>query len=320
MSDEQEFMELATKTSRPGRERPVGRDEMDEPMGPEEEKTGKLVQYSEFYDGMIPTTKTFDKLPPGIYHIESTPNGTYFSPQKVVTDNLLRLPDSKSDEVIAEIERFWTLKAKFKQFGFTHKRGFLLWGPPGSGKTATLSFVSKQLVATGGVVILGNCHPITLSDMLAKHREIETDRPVVVLFEDIDTLIKQHGESQILALLDGESSIDNVVFLATTNYPEELDGRVVNRPSRFDRVVKIDMPNAAARGLYIKSRGVPGDIEKWVELTNGFSIAHIKELIIGVCCFGNDLDKDAERLKKMAKQPKSDDTNEKVGFGFGSAR
>lgn len=282
-----------------------------------ENLVGKLCQYSRYGQGFLPTGSTIRILKPGVYDVGVGQAGEFFLPHSIVTDRLLRLPDSKSDAVITEIENFWPLKQRFKDFGFIHKRGILLWGPPGSGKTATVSFIMNQMVAGGGLVILGDsCTPTNLANALAKLREIEPERPVVVVLEDIDTIINNYGESDVLSLLDGESSIDNVVFIATTNYPEELDGRVVNRPSRFDKVIKIGMPNVEARKVYLKSRGLETiiDVDAWAEATEGFSIAHIKELIVGVCCYGNEFKAEIGRLKRMFIRPSSSDGEGRLGF------
>lgn len=319
-ADIEEFMEAAKGAKKPdhddydGYQDPPVQKSLDE----DAIKTGKLVQYSEFGPGFLPTTKTVATLPPGIYTLLVTNAGTIFNPHKVFTDDLLRLPDSRSDEVIAEIEKFWTLKEKFKSFGFSHKRGLLLWGPPGSGKTSTVAFIMKQMVGAGGIVLLANTNPLVTSGALSNLRQIEPERPLVVIMEDLDTIISNYGESEVLSLLDGESSVDNVVFLATTNYPENFDGRVTNRPSRFDRIVKIDVPNDAARKIYLESRGIGKNgesLDKWVESTKGFSIAHIKEAIVSVCCYGLSFEATIKRLQDMGKKkPKSDDLK-KMGFG-----
>jgi hypothetical protein len=313
MSDAEEFMSLAAADSSQ-HTAPTAAEPTATIASDSDDDAGSLTQWTRMLDGFAPTTSTLSKLPPGLYQIISTNRGDYFSECEFVTDNLLRLPDSKSDQVIKEIEDFWTKRSIFKKLGFTHKRGFLLFGPPGSGKTSTIAVVTKDLIKAGGLVIMGNIRPSILATNLADLREIEPDRPIVVLFEDIDTLIQRYGEAEILSLLDGEASIDHVVYLATTNYPENLDGRVVNRPSRFDKVVKIGMPNAEARAMYLRSRGIERDITPFVELTNGFSIAHLKELIVSVCCFGNDLEEEAERIRNMAKTPKSDEEKPRTGF------
>lgn len=278
---------------------------------------GALVQYALHGQGYLPTTATKQKLDAGVYDIITTSSGNTLVKHEIVTDKLLRLPDSRSDEVIAEIEKFWTLKPKFQAYGFTHKRGILLWGPPGSGKTATISVIISQTIKSDGVVFIGNSvHPVNLSDILSKFREIEPDRQLIVVLEDIDTIIENFGESEVLSIMDGEKSIDNVVFLATTNYPENLDGRIINRPSRFDRIVKIGMPSAAAREFYLTNRAIGNDIDvhAWVAATEGFSIAHIKELIVGVCCYGNSFKSEVERLRKMFNKTSSHYNDNTIGF------
>jgi AAA+ superfamily predicted ATPase len=282
---------------------------------------GSDCQYAFNGPGFVPVSKTAARLSAGVYSITSINNQWTFIPHDIVTDNLLNLPDSKSEFVIKEIERFWTLKQAFKDFGYTHKRGFLLWGPPGSGKTATVAMVIKNMVNRDGVVFLADMPPAVVTSMLRRFRSIEPERPALVILEDIDAYVREHGESNVLSILDGESSIANVVYIATTNYPEHLDPRVINRPSRFDLLMFIDMPNAASRKLYLESRKTglsPADIDRWVKDTDGFSIAHLKEVIVGVCLFGKPVNDEIKRLRSMMKtRVSSEDTRGSVGFGNG---
>lgn len=287
-----------------------------------EEKLGALTQYASFGGAYTPTSNTIKTLPPDCYTLQMTMDGSIiFKPQKLVTDNLMRLPDSKSDEVVAEVSKFWGLKGKFKKFGFAHKRGFLLWGPPGSGKTSTVSITINDMVKGGGIVILGE-NPMILSKALGEFRAIESERPLAVILEDIDTIISNYGESGVLSILDGEAQVENVVFIATTNYPERLDGRVINRPSRFDKIVKIGMPNAQAREMFLKAKlettvtkdSKTGEVVDLVKETEGFSIAHIKEMIISTYCQENPVKEVLERLKKMKQKPSSDSENSRLGI------
>lgn len=329
-TDEEKFMEASTpatteegEPSSPAERRNhggMGRDAEDDLLDDEADEAKKFAkghstQYTRMGPGFSPVGPTIKSVPTGVYRIVVLANGAIiYAPKKIVTDNLLRLPDSKSDMVIEEIEKFWGLKSTYQKYGFVHKRGFLLWGPPGSGKTSTTAMIIKQMVDRGGTIFLMDTHPTHMANALAEFRQVEPDRPCVVIMEDIDTIINSYSESEVLALLDGESSIDNVVFVATTNYPEELDGRIVNRPSRFDRIVLIDMPNEEARRLYLKKRGLIGDdeIDKWVELTENFSIAHMKELIVGVKCLGQPLAEVSSRLRKMFSK-----VSKGGGIGFG---
>jgi hypothetical protein len=281
----------------------------------EEKKPGKLVQYAHFMTGFMATSHTIRTLPAGCYKPQASQAGFWFDPVNLVTDKLIPFPDTKSDLVISEIEQFWGLKNKFRKFGFSHKRGYLLWGPPGSGKTCTVAMIIKKMVNKNGLVIIAD-HPKLLSESLAQLRSVEPDRELVVIWEDIDAVIERYGESEVLAVLDGESQVDNVVFIATTNYPEKLDARITNRPSRFDRIEKIDMPSAEAREVYLKAKGCKTIIEgvDLVAETQGLSIAHLREVIVGIWCLGNSPQEVLTRLKKMKVKPNSASAGQSIGI------
>ena len=262
-----------------------------------------------------------DMLPPGQYTINHSDEiGIYFRLEDINLDELIHLPDSKSEEVINEISKFWTLEQQFRNFGFLWKRGVLLWGVPGGGKTSTLQIISKNIVDRGGISIYVD-NPSLAAKALKILRQVEPKRPIVIMLEDLDAIIDEHGESDVLALMDGELQIDNVVFVATTNYPERLDKRLVNRPSRFDIIKKIDPPTSEARQLYFTSKNerlnapeAIDELKQWVSSTKGFSIAHLKELIISVEVFGQPLSVAVERLRAMRNTPSSESTGNGVGF------
>lgn len=262
-------------------------------------------------------------LPPGQYTVDANDTiGIFFRKEDINLDELMILPDSKSSEVISEIERFWTLEDKFRDFGYLWKRGVMLWGPPGSGKTSTLQIISKNIVDSGGISLYVN-NPDMTSRGLKSLRGVEPARPIVIMLEDIDAIIEEYGESDLLALMDGELQIDNVVFVATTNYPERMDRRFINRPSRFDIVKKIGMPSADARRVYLSTKnkriakkGQEHELERWIAESKDFSIAHLKELIISVEVFGQTLTEAGTRLRKMGEQLSS--AKSETAFGFTS--
>jgi SpoVK/Ycf46/Vps4 family AAA+-type ATPase len=146
---------------------------------------------------------------------------------------------------------------------------------------------------------------------------LQKDRPIVCLFEDIDAIVNKYGEDELLSLLDGETQIDRVLNIATTNYPEKIDKRIVARPRRFDRRIKIGMPSEKVRQVYFqkKLKIDKSEIDKWVESTDSFSFASCAELVISVKCLGITFDEAVEILRKlMDNKDSSDDDREMMGF------
>lgn len=269
------------------------------------------VQWGVLGNGTFrPSSSTVKTLPSGVYGLTVDNMGNLLLVQKnILTDELIVLPDTASERVLTALQVFWDAKAKFADKGQLFKRGVMLWGPPGSGKTCTLMLLTKDIIAREGIVILP-AHPELTTRALQEIRRIEPERPLICVLEDIDEMVDQHGEHALLALLDGETQIDNVVFVATTNYPERLDQRLVNRPSRFDEIIKIDMPSAEARAVYLRARLNKMELSDarladWVKDTHGLSIAHLKEIVVAVYCLGRDYQETLKRLKAMRNALKS---------------
>ena len=272
------------------------------------EPDGKVVQWALEGPNFTATSRTYATLPAGAYYVASSPRGVFACPMELETDKLLRLPDSASDQVIGEVDHFWTREEAFRRLGFVHKRGFLLWGAQGSGKTSTVEYVAAQHIKDGGLVILPSASPGVVATLLGNIRSIEPKRRLLVPIEDIDSYIEHNTEAAVLSLLDGEHSIGGVVFIATTNYPEKLEARVANRPSRFDRVIKIGMPTEAARRMFLESRDLglaKKELTRWVDLTKDLSIAHLKEIIIAVLVYEMKVDDAVARMHAMERTPKS---------------
>lgn len=261
-------------------------------------------------------------IPCGVYRMGvSQQMGPYFQLQKNDTDTLMALPDSESEKVLEEIKLFKTLKPAFEKHGFLYKRGILLWGPPGSGKTSTLQQLIRLLVDEHNSIAVLVDHPLMATQCLQTLRAIEPERQIIAIMEDIDALTEKFGESEYLALLDGESQVNNIVFVATTNYPERLDKRFTDRPSRFDTVRYVGMPSAAARHAYLHAKiGDRPELDTMVSGSDGFSIAHLRELIILTQCFGRDLDDALGRLRKTINaKPSSTKSPDAPAFGFTTA-
>jgi hypothetical protein len=301
----------------------IGRTEPALRTGDRDQPKTRLIQWAGHGpDRYHACETTWPILPGGVYTLDMDEGKVIFCNQPVNIDDLFYFPDSIGDQVMQEVETFWDAADMYEQRGFKHRRGYLLYGPQGSGKSSIVQQTIARIKVRGGVVFLSTCPPGLLTQALTTFRLVEPTRPVLVIFEDIDAIIQSHGEKEILSLLDGESQIDFVLNLATTNYPEKLDKRLVSRPRRFDRIIKVGMPSAEVRRAYLVKKlpdAQTSEVDYLVEQSEGFSFAAMAEIIISVKCLGNDLDDTLAILKEMHKrQPNSREYDSKdMGFGRG---
>jgi hypothetical protein len=267
----------------------------------------------------MPVGATVAKLPSGIYECFAVPGMWGVEKVNVASDGIYTLPDMATETVLDEVRKFWANEDRYRIHSLLYKRGIILYGPPGGGKTVTVKLLMNELVKREGIVILAQ--NINLCIMVLKAiRRIEPKRNLIVVLEDIDEIINFNGESIVLSMLDGENNIDNILHLATTNYPERLGSRIINRPSRFDRRVFVGMPSPEARRAYLQKATNDGldqtTLDTWVKDTNDMSIAHMRELVAAVYCLDQPYADVVDRLQKMAEAVKGQEEFKRKGMGF----
>ena len=259
-------------------------------------------------DTFFPAGRVSRQLPPGYYDIGQTMSGELFFKRKAIkAEKLLRFPDSTFDKVLANIESFWELEERFATEGIPYRRGIALYGPPGSGKTCILRIAIDNLVNKRKGVVIDFPSPFMFEEGYRVLRQVHANMPMVVLMEDLDSILERHMESDVLNVLDGVTDIHNAVFLATTNYPQKLGSRILNRPSRFDQKYFVGMPNREAREMYIRTKlSEEAEIQRWADDTKDFSIAHVKELFVANKIFGDSYDNALKVLREMSSTPSSE--------------
>lgn len=273
-------------------------------------------------DGVVISVQEFrPTLEAGVYSTGMTNNGQpYLIKETPVTDELMILPSGRMPHLMDEFNRFWKLEPVFEANGFLHKRGLFLVGPPGAGKSSTIQLLSKTLVNDFDGIVLYLENPNIGYACLRMIRSIEPNRKIVCILEDFDSLIQNYEEADFLSLFDGEKSVDHIVYIATTNYPEQIDRRFLDRPSRFDQVVTITLPSLEDRLFYLKAKApsIPkATLEMWARETKDFAIAHLKEIIVSVTCFDYSFEDTIKRLREQKKLMNSEKMVGKKGVGYG---
>ena len=261
-----------------------------------------------------PAFKSVDKVPAGIYEIvwnRSLSQHT-IKKQPFKTDELYQLPSYEIQDILKDIQNFWDRRDKYREYNFVHKRGILMYGEPGCGKSGIIQLISKQLIENDGIILnVKDSEDVEyFIDFIATFRKIEPNRPLIVLLEDIDSIAgdSNHATSKLLNILDGVKQIEDVVYIATTNYPEKLQERITNRPSRFDRRYKVELPNEEIREAYIRHKLTDEDInnvniEEWIKRTDGMSLSHLKEVVISTIVMGREFEEVMDNLEGLKRAP-----------------
>ena len=158
-------------------------------------------------------------------------------------------------EINANTVDFLRRNDEWSKYGIPLKRGILLAGEPGTGKT----IICKALMAEadGITCVTTNGYALDDDDYITELYELAEDlSPCIVFIEDIDLIGQsrmefgyQRGSAllSLLSVMDGVEEQQEVVTIATTNCLETLDKALSERPSRFDRVIKLSRPSIEQR-------------------------------------------------------------------------
>jgi hypothetical protein len=213
-----------------------------------------------------------------------------FEAVKGATFDTLVLAAGLEAELRAEVDRFFEAQETYERYKVAWKRGLLLTGPPGNGKTHAV----KAVVNASGKPCLyvrsfrSWCGTVD-GNMRHVFERARRAAPCVLVFEDLDALVDKKSRSYFLNELDGFASNAGVLTIATSNYPEQIDPALVDRPGRFDRKYAFDLPAKAERRTYAERwnaalepemRASDEGLAAAVARSKGFSFAYLKEALV----------------------------------------
>jgi cell division protease FtsH len=207
----------------------------------------------------------------------------------------------EAKEEMQEVVEFLKNPQKFIQIGAKIPRGVLLYGAPGTGKT----LMAKAVAGEAGVPFFS----ISGSDFVemfvgvgaARVRDLfeqaKKNAPCIVFIDEIDAVGRQRGAglggghdereqtlNQLLVEMDGFSTGEAIIVMASTNRPDILDPALL-RPGRFDRHILIDKPDVKGReailGVHVLNKPLDDNInmEILAKRTPGFTGADLANMV-----------------------------------------
>ncbi|KAK0741979.1 P-loop containing nucleoside triphosphate hydrolase protein [Apiosordaria backusii] len=217
-------------------------------------------------------------------------------------DDVILEPTMK-EALMRDVIGFFDTRDVYQDLGLMWKRGIILHGLPGNGKTASIKALINSLEARGQedgskkipslyVKAFDSCHggKWSIRYIFQHARKMA---PCVLIFEDLDSLVLDEYRSYFLNEVDGLESNEGILMIGSTNHLSKLDPAIAKRPSRFDRKYRFKLPDEETRERYAdywrkKLEGKPivsdkfdDDISPLVaKVTEGFSFAYLRELFM----------------------------------------
>jgi ATP-dependent Clp protease adapter protein ClpS len=211
-----------------------------------------------------------------------------------------RLPPVDRDQVILPAQtlrlldrnvlRFIESRDALRRLGQSTRKGILLYGPPGTGKTHTIRYLASNLAGHTTLIITA-AEVAFLGAYMSLARLLQ---PAIVVIEDVDLIARARDDmdgpceesllNKLLNEMDGLKEDADILFVLTTNRPEELESALAGRPGRIDQAIEVPLPDDIGRGKLIRlyGKGLPLDaavVDEAVRRTDGVSAAFIKELM-----------------------------------------
>ena len=200
------------------------------------------------------------------------------------------LPQKTLSLLDRNVAGFIAARDAIKSLRFSTKKGLLFYGPPGTGKTHTIHYLAAQLPEHTTLLITAEQVGL-LTEYFRLARFLQ---PAMMIVEDVDLIARerQHMYSpeqemllnKLLNEMDGLREDADILFILTTNRPDQLEPALTARPGRIDQAIEFPLPDDDGRSklitLYARGLEVPPALrDVLVRRTEGASPAFIKELL-----------------------------------------
>lgn len=248
----------------------------------------------------------------GIFSIVKTMQGLKLEKSGFTPDDILE-KFIVTEEITNKVDKFFASIPKYAKYGIFPKRGMLLFGPAGTGKSSALAQVCRKYKDDKTFILLWHTDKIEAGDVkdFIKHLQYEGVDKMILVAEDIGGVeidqARIRSESALLSLLDNQEQTFKIPIqiIATTNYPENFMGNLTNRPNRFDDKIRVGYPKGSARQQLLKFYDKDNLVDEAALTLIGskkceeFSPAHLREVIIRSAIYDQ---KPSDTVRAMIKE------------------
>ncbi len=214
--------------------------------------------------------------------------------RKMSWDNI-HLPNNMGQDIKDSIMTFFKSEKDYKENDLDWRRGMILAGPPGSGKTSVCRAICSDPSIKYPVIYVDFSGGNDPNEILAITMDtISRMVPTIVVFEDAEYIIEGGGliRSGFLSMLDGFMTASGVFSILTLNMPEKLDPALSNRPSRFDLLFPFTSPGVeqiekilvGKLGKKVKNISKK-EIKELSEKMKGLSAASCQEVVVSALLY-----------------------------------
>ncbi len=202
---------------------------------------------------------------------------------------------------VSEVVDFLKNQEKYHRLGAEMPKGILLEGPPGTGKTLLARAVANEAGCTfihaSGSQFINKYVGTGANNIRELFNQARAKAPAIIFIDEIDAVGSRktdenqeykHTINELLSQMDGFKQEEDIVVMAATNFAKSLDTALL-RPGRFDRIVKVGLPNRKGRQdilkYYIDKKKVDPSVDKekvainFASRTPMFSGAKLKKLV-----------------------------------------
>jgi ATP-dependent Clp protease adapter protein ClpS len=199
------------------------------------------------------------------------------------------LPDATLKLLDRNVLSFVGSRTQLRRLGQSTRKGILLYGPPGTGETHTIRYLASNLPGHTTLIITA-AQVGWLSEYMNLARLLQ---PTMVVIEDVDLIARNRDDigpceetllNGLLNEMDGLKEDADILFILTTNRPEQLESALASRPGRIDQAIEMPLPDDIGRKKLVQlyGRGLPlgnAVADEAAQRTKGVSAAFIKELM-----------------------------------------